>query len=199
MFHLTHMYATARAGSDDATAIFGSTLPDIAIVPGSRLDWRDFKGYPRWFDNIKNPYLRKGMICHDVVDYVAEGELNMNPVWGTGWAFNLSKRLFPKLETAWGHSAAEWTLELYVAKIHPEVFGLFNKTIKSVNLETVSEDIAQAMRADKKEIYRAVRRFIPFTVLINNLATRPFKILANPEQGREQALEACISAARKVV
>ena len=198
MFHLTHMYCTAMAGANHAETILGSTLPDIAVAPGSRLDWRVFKGYQRWFNNLKSPYLKKGFYAHQAVDDVSEGALTYNPVRGTGWAFNLSKRLFPKIKTPYGHTAAEWTLELYVAKVHPEVFDLFKKTVNSVNLEKISEDIAQAMHHDEKEIYRAVRRFIPFMASIN-IATRPFKILANAEQGREKALYACINAVRKVI
>ncbi|MFH0868899.1 MAG: hypothetical protein V1839_01590 [archaeon] len=197
MFHLTHMYCTAKSGSNNAITILGSALPDIGGIPGSSQNWRNFIGYQKWFKNIENDALKKGFFAHAAADEISHGKLNMNPVWGTGWAFKWSEKLFPYFHNHHWHSLGELSMEIYVAKTHPDVLNLFNKTVKSVNLKKISEDIAQAMNADKKAIYRDVRRFVTFMILLNNLVTKPFKILANPKQGRAQALEACLAAVKR--
>jgi len=198
MFHLTHLYCTEKAGGKHPALLFGSTLLDLPIVAGNYLNWKHFTGMQPWFKKIKDPYLRKGLLSHVAVDYVGHGKLNPEWTQGTGYAYKWFEGRFPKLRGVRFHSAPEWFMELYVAKTHTEAFALFGHAVKHVNLNAISDDLAQATGYDKKILLGALERFIPFMRAIN-AGTRFFAHTSNSGQGREECLNACISAARTMI
>lgn len=201
MFHLTHMYSIGKAGSSNPYALFGSTLLDLPLVNSRYLKWEDFKHKIDWFDKIKNSDLKKGLLSHVAVDYISEGELNQKMTDGTGRSFEWFKR-FPKLRSRSvleisSHNAPEWFLELYVAK-ESNAFALFKYAVQNVDINNVSEDLAQAFGTDTKIMTDAIKRFL-FLMKFVNIFTKTFSPLANPEQGRKETLQDCIDACRKII
>ncbi len=182
MFPLTHIYVAKKTAGENPATLLGAILPDMSIVANGYLDIEEFEN-GMWMDKIKDPDLKSGLLSH----------LNVDNACHSGLAKLNVNEFPPKFNNFRRHILPEYFVELYVAKISPDVFDLFNYAT-SADITAISEDIAQATEKDANKIQDNIRKYAVLGHMLNSV-TKGFALFARNHR-KVKLLEECIGASK---
>jgi len=177
MLPLSHTYVSIQVtGKKNALLVFGSVLPDIATTSKNKISRDKIHSSPKeFYDFVKNHYpslidLAFGVRLHSNIgkgaDYYSDdskvGFANLEGRKITGQVKKLLSTDDEKLGLGLAHNFIEAGVDLNLKDLHPEIFDIYSKSFKEINLQIIADCLSEYLGLKKEKTLKELRNFIDF-------------------------------------